>query len=115
MLCAHACAPAGVRAAFTDAASVRSIMIPRPVRATAAFLPPRLNQPTTWLQHLLHLPGSVRITGCHGCPETSHCLARIREQRIIPPHVSFTVSLSPKATGRHLEYTAYCGGVVGLI
>lgn len=25
------------------------------------------------------------------------------------------MSLSPKATGRYLEYTAYCGGVVGLI
>lgn len=37
------------------------------------------------------------------------------QQRIIPPHVSFTVLLSPKATGRRLQYTAYCGGVVGLI
>lgn len=34
---------------------------------------------------------------------------------IIPPHVTFTVSLSPKATSRHLENTACCGGVVGLI
>lgn len=37
------------------------------------------------------------------------------QQRIIPPHVSFTMLLSPKATDRHLEYTANCGGVVGLI
>lgn len=42
-------------------------------------------------------------------------LPRQNLQRIIPPHVSFTVLLSPKATGRRSQYTAYCGGVVGLI
>lgn len=40
---------------------------------------------------------------------------RQNQQRIIPPHVSFTVLLSPKPTSRHSQYPACWGGVVRLI